>query len=79
VAKEKVTAWIDPSIKPTIIGWYERKYSCEWMIADRDWWDGKRFILSKGGIGETPAAQDLPWRGLAAAASNENGQRGSEA
>lgn len=61
----KLTDWIDPEIKPTIKGWYEREYLCNWMGKMHDYWDGKHWYVGNGAGAKTHAMTKKRWRGLA--------------
>jgi hypothetical protein len=80
MSEPKLTDWFAADVKPAIPGWYEREYEKLWIRKWYDKWDGERWLLGNGS-GETIglAGNRLRWRGLAESASNENGQRGSEA
>jgi hypothetical protein len=83
--KPKLSPWISGRIKPALVGVYERAVA-DTFSGRYSYFDGKRWGVSH----YTPALaernksisstwQNLKWRGLAESASNENGQRGSEA
>lgn len=82
MSKPKLSRWFSGRTKPTLVGVYERNTK----FGSYSYFDGKKWGLSSS----TPSGaekmralssvwQNIKWRGLAAAASNENGQRGSRA
>jgi hypothetical protein len=80
MAEPKVTDWINASIKPTIPGVYQRLLGTEVKWAR---WNGQQWLRFETSA-NAAAVQTAPtcycflkWRGLAEAASTENGQRGS--
>lgn len=62
--KPKLTEWFGPKVKPTKVGFYERRYGSN---ACNDFWDGRQFIIieesTRRKVG--PALCELEWRGLA--------------
>lgn len=67
-----VSDWIDSSVKPTIIGWYQRNYT-PWMPDETvlyAFWNGTAWGTSRLKPDQAPKtfqasiADDLPWRGL---------------
>lgn len=67
-----VSDWIDSSVKPTIIGWYQRNYT-PWMPDETvlyAFWNGTAWGTSRLKPDQAPnsfqasIADDLPWRGL---------------